>query len=184
METELTLDIKDAYRRERKRLLIFIKSKIASAEDAEDILQDVFTNTLQGMSVTQPVENIIGWLYTSARNKIIDWYRKKRIPAYSVLQESDENRISLDDMLSEVRFNPEHAFYRNLLIDEITESLEELPENQKMVFIWNVVEGRSFREISEMTGESVNTLLSRKRYAIQFLRNRLKEINEIIVQMQ
>lgn len=184
MEAELTFQIKDAYQKERSRLLAFIRSKVASLEDAEDLLQDVFYSTLQGMSVTQPIENIVSWLYRSAQNKIIDWYRKKKLPTVSIHREEESVTASLDDVLSELRFNPEHAFYRNILIEEIAESLDELPEAQRLVFIWNVIEGRTLKEISEMTGSSINTILSRKRYAMQFLRQRLKEINDILNQIQ
>lgn len=180
MEAGLTNEIQEAYRKERGRLLGYIRSKISSEEDAEDILQDVFFNTIENVSVTQSIENIAGWLYTVARNKIVDWYRKKRAPAVRHQAEPETAGSSLDDLLAELRFNPEHAYYRNLIIEELTESLDELPTEQRDVFIWNVIEGRTFRDISEMTGESVNTLLSRKRYAVQFLRQRLKEINEIM----
>ena len=176
----MTIEIQKAYQKERGRLLGFIRSKISSEEDAEDILQDVFYHTIQNVSVSQSIENIAGWLYTAARNKIIDWYRKKRAPAVQLQAESDDTGTSFKDVLAELRFNPEHAYYRNLIVEELTESLEELPAEQKNVFIWNVIEGKTFREIAEFTGESVNTLLSRKRYAVQFLRERLKDINEII----
>ena len=184
MEAELTIDIKKAYEKERHRLLAFIRSKIASVEDAEDILQDVFYQTLESISVTKPVENIVGWLFMAAKNKIVHSYRKKRLPVVSAQQEAETPGMSLENMLSELRFNPEHEFYRNLLIEELTSCLDELPEAQRMVFIWNVIEGRPFKEISRMTGDSINTLLSRKRYAIQYLRGRLKDINDIFNEMQ
>jgi RNA polymerase sigma factor (sigma-70 family) len=184
MEAELTIDIKKAYEKDRHRLLAFIRSKIESVEDAEDILQDVFLQTLESISVTKPVENIVGWLFMAAKNKIIDSYRKKRLPVVSAQQEAETPGMSLENMLSELRFNPEHEFYRNLLIEELTNCLDELPEAQRMVFLWNVVEGRPFKEISRMTGDSINTLLSRKRYAIQYLRSRLKDINDILNEMQ
>jgi RNA polymerase sigma factor (sigma-70 family) len=180
MEAQLILEVKEAYRKERGRLLGFIRSKGPSEEDAEDILQDVFYSTIENISVTRPIENIVGWLYTAARNKIIDWYRKKRVPAVTLQTDPDAPANSIGEVLAELRFNPEHEYYRNLIIEELTESLEELPAEQKDVFIWNVIEGKTFREIAEFTGESVNTLLSRKRYAVQFLRERLKDINEII----
>jgi len=180
----LTIDIKKAYEKERHRLLAFIRSKIASVEDAEDILQDVFYQTLESISVTKPVENIVGWLFMAAKNKIVHSYRKKRLPVVSAQQEAETPGMSLENMLSELRFNPEHEFYRNLLIEELTSCLDELPEAQRMVFIWNVIEGRPFKEISRMTGDSINTLLSRKRYAIQYLRGRLKDINDIFNEMQ
>jgi RNA polymerase sigma factor (sigma-70 family) len=177
----LTEEIQNIYQHERGRLLAFINKRVENREDAEDILQDIFCKTIESVSVIQSIENVVGWLYTSARNKIIDWYRKKK--PYSISFQDEDSQAGLDTILAGLKFNPEHAFYRNLLIEEITESLEELPEEQKTVFIWNVLEGRTFKELSKITGESINTLLSRKRYAVHFLRNRLKDINEIINQM-
>lgn len=177
------MEIREAYIEERHRLLGFIRSKVASEEDAEDILQDIFTSTIENVSVTRPIENVVGWLYTAARNRITDWYRKKRRVAVPLEAESGAGLRPLEDVLSAITDTPEHAFYRKLIIEELTECLDELPPEQRDVFIWNAVEGKTFREISEATGESINTLLSRKRYAVQFLRNRLKEINEIINQM-
>ena len=177
----MTDELNNIYQDERGRLLAYINQRVENREDAEDILQDVFYKTIESISVMQSIENIIGWLYKLARNKIIDWYRKKK--SYSTSFQEDDRQAGLDTILAEVKYNPEHTFYRNLLIEEISESLEELPEEQKMVFIWNVLEGRTFQELSRITGESINTLLSRKRYAVQFLRNRLHEINEILNQM-
>ena len=178
MEAVLTLEIGEAYRKERGRLLAYIRSRVENLEDAEDILHDVFYHTLQGISVTQPIENLIGWLYTAARNKIIDWYRKKR-PIRVSLQENEEGLL-LGDLLADSGLHPEKEFFHKLLADAIADSLDELPEKQRHVFIWQAVEGKTFREISAMTGEPINTLISRKRYAVLFLRKRLSEIRDLL----
>ncbi len=179
----MTVRISKAYQTERQSLLAFIRSRIADPDDAEDILQDVFASTLDALNVTRPIDNLVGWLYTTARNKIIDWYRKKRIPIVS-LDQSNLGDRPLAEVLGDVQLNPEHVFFRHQIIEQLTASLDELPPNQRDVFIWNEIEGRTFREIAELTGESINTLLSRKRYAVQFLRKRLEEIKDIITQMQ
>ena len=180
----MTLELKRVYQKERRRLLAYIRKRIASSEDAEDILQDVFFSTMESMNVAEPIGNLVGWIYAVARNKIIDWYRKKKLRTVSLHEQTESHDASLGGVLSDFQFNPEQTFYRNVLIDEITDSLDELPDAQRQVFVWHVVEGRSFKEISEMTGESINTLLSRKRYAVQFLRTRLQEIHEIMNQIQ
>jgi RNA polymerase sigma factor (sigma-70 family) len=128
--------------------------------------------------VTEPVENMLGWIYTVARNKIIDWYRKKRHTHTSI--ENDLSEGSLEHLLSDNELHPEKIFLRKLILEEIEACIEELPEKQKKIIILQIIEGKTFREISELTGESINTLLSRKRYAIAALQKRLKEIKEIV----
>ena len=178
METALALNIGKVFNKERNRLLTFISSRVNNREDAEDILQDVFYSTIQGTSITDPIENILSWVYTVAKNKIIDWYRKKRHHHTSI--EKDLSERSLEYLLADSELHPEKMFLRKLILEEVEESIEELPEKQKEVFILQVIEGKAFQEISEMTGESINTLLSRKRYAIATLQNRLKEIKKIV----
>jgi RNA polymerase sigma factor (sigma-70 family) len=178
METALTLKIGKVFDREHSRLLGFIRKRVNNPEDAEDILQDVFYSTIQGASVTEPVENMLGWIYTVARNKIIDWYRKKRHTNTSI--ENDLSEGSLEHLLSDSELHPEKIFLRKLILEEIEACIEELPDKQKEVVIMQMIEGKTFREISEITGEPINTLLSRKRYAIAALQKRLKEINKIV----
>ena len=182
METALTLNIGKVFDTERSRLLGFIRSRVNNPEDAEDILQDVFYSTLQGTSITEPVEDILGWIYTVARNKIIDWYRKKHYRHTAVETGSFES--SLEHLLADSELHPEKMFLGKLILEEIEECIEELPEKQKEVIILQMIEGRTFKEISEITGESINTLLSRKRYAIGTLQKRLKEIKKIVDEMK
>lgn len=173
----MTLNIGKVFEKERHRLLTFIRNRVNNLEDAEDILQDVFYSTIQGTSITEPIENILGWVYTVTRNKIIDWYRKKR--PHTLPFENELSDTSLEHLIEHSDLHPEKMFLRKLILEEIERTIEDLPEKQKEVFILQVIEGKTFQEISEITGESINTLLSRKRYAIAYLRNRLKEIKKI-----
>ncbi len=179
--------VEQAVRRERGRLFNFILRRVRSREDAEDILQDVFYQLVTSYSVTQPIEKLTSWLFTVARNKIIDLYRKRR-PAVSMTQSvvnldaSGETGIplNLEDILFDPSETPDQAYARSVVWTELADALDDLPENQRQVFVMHELEGRSFKEIAELTGEPINTLLSRKRYAVLFLRERLQELyNEI-----
>lgn len=186
----------DIYGRERRKLLGFIRSKISNPEDAEDILQEVYANAIRTLDSTNPVDNLLGWLYRSASNKIIDWYRrKKRKPlsldttqvnsrqAESIETASMERYDSvgtLEELIAGSGLDPETKYMRNLVTDSLTECIDQLPPEQREVFIRNTINGETFREISEDTGVSINTLLSRKRYAVHYLRRRLTEIKHFI----
>jgi RNA polymerase sigma factor (sigma-70 family) len=161
---------------QRSRLLAFIRRRVASDSQAEDILQDVFYQLLTSYSVTEPIETMTGWLFTVARNKIIDWYRRRR-PGDRALDEAlDGGPVTLAEVLPAVTEDPDTGYDREVIAEELTEALEELPEKQRQVFIMHEIEGKSFNEIREVTGDPLNTLLSRKRYAVQFLRRRLEEL--------
>jgi RNA polymerase sigma factor (sigma-70 family) len=177
MEMTLQLEIGKVYQTEKNRLLTFIRNRVANREDAEDILHDVFYHTLQGVSVTDQIDNVLAWLYTAARNSIIDWYRKKRLRTVPL---EDMEKYGIEDLLADAGLHPEQSYYRNLIAEALIESVEALPEEQRMVFLWQELEGMTFKEIAEMTGESINTLISRKRYAIQFLRKQLQEIKSML----
>jgi RNA polymerase sigma factor (sigma-70 family) len=177
MEMVLQLEIGKVYQKEKKRLLTFIRNRVATLEDAEDILQDVFYHTLQGISVTDQIDNILGWLYTAARNRIVDWYRKKRLQTYSL---AEIEKYSIQDLIADCGLHPEKSYYRNLIAEALVESVEALPEEQRMVFVWQEMEGLTFKEIAKMTGEPINTLISRKRYAVQHLRRQLQEIKSML----
>jgi RNA polymerase sigma factor (sigma-70 family) len=172
-----------AVRAERRRLFDFIRRRVRSPEDAEDILQDVFYQLIASYSVTEPIEKLTSWLFTVARNKIIDWYRKRR-PGSSfeqgVVNLGGEDDASLPLNLEEILFDPadspDRAYGRSVVWSELADALDDLPENQRQVFIMHELEGKSFKEIAELTGERVNTLISRKRYAVLFLRERLQEL--------
>jgi len=178
MEAALKKEVSGVFEREQHRLLAFIRGKVHRLEDAEDIFQDVLLSTLERLSVTDPIENVAAWLYRAARNRIIDWYRKKK-PIPVSFQEKDGD-MSFRQLIDESGLNPEEAFFKDLLANEISKAVEALPAEQRNVFVWQAVEGRSFREIAEKTGDPVNTLLSRKRYAVQFLRERLFEMKELM----
>jgi RNA polymerase sigma factor (sigma-70 family) len=161
---------------QRSRLLAFIRRRVASDSQAEDILQDVFYQLLTSYSVTEPIETMTGWLFTVARNKIIDWYRKRRPGDRGLDETLDGGPLTLAEVLPAPTEGPDTGYDREVIAEELAEALEELPGKQRQVFIMHEIEGRSFNEIREITGDPLNTLLSRKRYAVQFLRRRLEEL--------
>ncbi len=164
-------------RTERKRLFDFIRSKVRSSADAEDILQDVFYQLLTSYSVAEPIERLTAWLFTVARNRVIDWYRKhKATSLQSPLPGEADPPLTLEDILFDPLQDPEELYFRSLVWTELTDSLDELPDEQRQVFVMHELEGKSFREIAEETGQPMNTLLSRKRYAVLYLRTRLEQL--------
>lgn len=174
MEDVLSNDrITEIFRREQGRLRSFVRKRVADEGDVEDILQDVFYALVEANWLTRPVEQAGAWLFRVARNRIVDFFRKKR-----PVQFEDEG---IEDLLPSAGAGPEEAYVRSLLWEELEQALAELPEEQREAFIAHEIEGRSFKELAAETGVSVNTLLSRKRYAVLHLRERLKEINEEII---
>jgi RNA polymerase sigma factor (sigma-70 family) len=169
--------VAQAYRSERSRLLGFIRRRVRTEEDAEDILQDVFYQLLSGYSVTEPIEKLTSWLFTATKNKIIDWYRKRK-PEPLMKDLNDEGPLNLEDILFDPAQNADEAYANSLVWTELADALDELPAEQREIFVMHELDGKSFKEIAEITGEPVNTLLSRKRYAVLFLRERLREIYE------
>jgi RNA polymerase sigma factor (sigma-70 family) len=173
MEDVLNNDrLSEIFRREQGRLRSFVRRRVADEGDAEDILQDVFSALVEANWLTRPVEQAGAWLFRVARNRIVDFFRKKRPEQFD-----DEG---IEDLLPSADAGPEEAYVRSLLWEELEQALAELPEEQRAVFIAHEIEGRSFKELAAETGVSVNTLLSRKRYAVLHLRERLKDINEEI----
>ncbi|MCS3801772.1 RNA polymerase sigma factor [Niastella sp. OAS944] len=161
-----------------KRLMGFIRKRVNNEADAEDIMQDVF---YQFIGNTQPIEQMTAWLFTVARNKIIDRQRKKRPDALEDLfgeEEGEESGLNWSEFLFDASDNPEKDYLRQVFWEELNNALSELPEEQRRVFILNELEGVPFKEIAEQTGETVNTLLSRKRYAVLHLRNRLSVLKD------
>jgi RNA polymerase sigma factor (sigma-70 family) len=177
MEAVLVQRLEKVYRSERTSLLGFIRSRTGSLEEAEDLLQDVFFQAIRAASVTEPIENVVGWLYTIARNKIIDRYRRRRNDL-SLQQERED--ITLEELLADSGINIEKEFIRRAVMDALIEALEELPPEQRDAFIQQAIEGKTFREISEQSGVPLNTLIARKRYAVQFLRKRLHDLKEMV----
>ena len=166
-------------KKEQNRLFRFIRKRVNSLEDAEDILQDVLFQFISGFDTIRSIESATSWLFRVARNRIIDRYRKKglKIQQSSTNLEGDEV-LTLEEVLPNLGGSPEEEYFRQLIWEEINEALDELPANQRQVFVMHEFEEKSFKEISEITGEGINTLLSRKRYAIQFLRKRLRALYE------
>ncbi|MBA3648891.1 MAG: sigma-70 family RNA polymerase sigma factor [Chitinophagales bacterium] len=182
-------EIQDTVRKERKRLLDFIRQRVKSEEDAEDILQDVFYQFVNTYRMMEPIEKVTAWLFTVARNKITDLYRKKKANTFSSLipvsanEDGDEtySNYFLDEIIQDHSDSPESQYMRSLIWDTLNASLDTLPSEQKEVFVLHELEGKSFKDIAAQTGTPVNTLLSRKRYAVLHLRERLQILyNELI----
>jgi RNA polymerase sigma factor (sigma-70 family) len=178
MAREQDLRISEVVKREQSRLRNFIRRRVPDPRDAEDILQDVFYELVEANRMLMPIDHVTGWLFRVARNRITDLFRKKKPERFSdtaVADEEDE-LLQLEDLLPSPGAGPEALYARNVLLDELELSLDELPDEQRAVFVTHELEGRSFREIAAETGVSVNTLLSRKRYAVRHLRGRLRRI--------
>lgn len=170
--------IAEVVEREQFRLRSFISRRVPDPLDAEDILQDVFYKLVEANRMLMPIDHVTGWLFRVARNRIIDLFRQKKPESFSdttVAGEEDE-LLRLEELLPSPDAGPEALYARHLLLDELELAVEELPEQQREVFVAHELEGRSFKEIAAETGVSVNTLLSRKRYAVLRLRERLQGI--------
>ncbi len=170
--------ISEAIGREHARLRNFIRRRVPDPRDAEDILQDVFYELVEANRLLMPIEHVTGWLFRVARNRITDLFRKKRPESFSDTAVADEDGevLQIEDLLPSLDAGPEVLYVRNVLLDELELALDELPEEQRDVFVAHELEGRSFKEMAAETGVSVNTLLSRKRYAVLHLRERLQSI--------
>ncbi len=177
---ELVMQIENLFRTERKKFLGFIRQRVRTQEEAEDILQDVFANLLAASeNIQKPIENVSSWIFTAVRNRIIDSYRKKRAETFSEIQTSEQAEEGLEmfeNFVSDFYNTPDNDLMRKTIWDFVQESLAELPLEQREVFIKNELEGVSFREMAEQTGVNINTLLARKRYAVLHLRRRLNEL--------
>jgi len=172
--------ISQAMERDEPRLRSFIRKHVADTGDAEDIVQEVFYELLEAYRLMKPVEHVTAWLFRVARNRIIDLFRKKKPDSLNqpVVSSDDGDTLLLEDLLPSAEASPEAAYARNMLLDALEDAIEELPSAQREVFIAHELTGRSFKEISAETGLSVNTLLSRKHYAVLYLRQRLQAIYE------
>ena len=178
--TEQDKLISQAMERDEPRLRSFIRKHVANTSDAEDIVQEAFYELLEAYRLMKPVEHVTAWLFRVARNRMIDLFRKKRPESLNepVISAEDGGTLSLEDLLPSAEASPEAAYARNMLLDELEDAIDELPEAQREVFVAHELKGRSFKEISAETGLSVNTLLSRKHYAVLHLRRRLQAIYE------
>lgn len=178
MALEQDQRISEAVKREQARLRNFIRRRVPDPRDAEDILQDVFYELVEANRLLMPIDHVTGWLFQVARNRIIDLFRKRKPESFSSAEaEHDEDEVlRFEDLLPSSDAGPEALFARNLLLEELELAIEELPEEQRAVFVGHELEGRSFKEMAAATGVSVNTLLSRKRYAVLHLRERLRTV--------
>jgi RNA polymerase sigma factor (sigma-70 family) len=178
MTREQDRQISEAVEQQRSRLRGFISRRVADPSDVEDILQEVFFELVEAYRLTKPIEVVGAWLFQVARNRIIDGFRKKKPePLADLNVESEEGEmLSIEEFLPSPDTGPEAAYTRTVLIEELEAALDELPEEQRSVFIGHEIEGRSFKELATETGVSVNTLLSRKRYAVLHLRQKLQSV--------
>jgi RNA polymerase sigma factor (sigma-70 family) len=176
--TEQDRQISEIIAQERSRLRNFIRRRVPDPSDAEDIVQEVFYELVEANRLLMPIEHVTGWLFRVARNRITDLFRKKKPETFNGAAVEGEGGevLQIEDLLPSPDAGPEALYARNVLLDELELALDELPEEQRDVFVAHELEGRSFKEMAAETGVSVNTLLSRKRYAVLRLRERLQSI--------
>ncbi|MCY7409499.1 MAG: sigma-70 family RNA polymerase sigma factor [Chitinophagales bacterium] len=182
-EEKIRITVRD----ERKRLLDFIKRRVPTDEDAEDILQDVFYQFVNAYRSVEPIEKVTSWLFTVARNRITDFFRKKKSVSFSSLvpasidEDDGDQNYFLEEIMQDANDSPESVYMRSLVWDTLNAALEELPAEQREVFTLHEMDGVSFKEMEKTLGVSLNTLLSRKRYAVLHLRERLQSLyNELL----
>ncbi len=178
MSLEQDRRITEVLQREQSRLRSFIRRRVPDPRDVEDILQDVFYELVEANRLLMPIEHVTAWLFRVARNRITDLFRKKKPESFSEIAVADEDGelLLLEDLLPSPDAGPAALYARGVLLDELDLAVEELPEEQREVFVAHELEGRSFREIAAETGVNVNTLLARKHYAVLRLRERLQTI--------
>jgi RNA polymerase sigma factor (sigma-70 family) len=176
--TKRDRQISEIIAEEGSRLRNFIRKRVPDPRDAEDILQDVFYELVEANRLLMPIEHVTGWLFRVARNRITDLFRKKKPESFSDRAVADEGGalLQLEDLLPSPDAGPEALFARNVLLNELELAVDELPKEQRAVFVGHELEGRTFKDMAAGTGVSVNTLLSRKRYAVLHLRERLQNI--------
>ncbi len=178
--------IQEVFRGEKERLLNFIRQRVSRQEDAEDIMQEVFYEFMMMNRLMKPVEHLASWMFTVARNKITDLYRKKKPLALEDMLKigvdgDDENQYLLAEILTPTMNAADNNMMSEAILSALAEALDELPVDQRNVFVWHELEDKSFKEIIEMTGVPLNTLLSRKRYAVLFLRQKLQHLYNDLV---
>jgi RNA polymerase sigma factor (sigma-70 family) len=178
MSLEQDQRISEVVKREQSRLRNFIRRRVPDPLDAEDILQEVFYELVEANRLLMPIEHVTGWLFRVARNRITDLFRKKKPESFSdaAAANDDEELLRLEDLQPSPDAGPDALYARSVLLDELEFALDELPDEQREVFIGHELEGRSFKQMAAESGVSVNTLLSRKRYAVLHLRERLQSI--------
>src|SRR5207249_4858298 len=171
--------ISEVVKREQSRLRNFIRRRVPDPGDAEDILQDVFYRLVEANRLLMPIDHVTGWLFRVARNRIIDLFREKKPESFTgyVVEGEGDELLQIEDLLPSPDAGPDALYARNVLVDALASAIDELPREQRDVFIAHALDGRSFKEIAAETGVNVNTLLSRKRYAVRRLRARLQRIH-------
>lgn len=183
MTREQDRRIVEVVRREQSRLRNFIRRRVPDPRDADDILQDVFSELVEANRLLMPIDHVTGWLFRVARNRITDLFRKKKPERFSnaaIASEEDE-LLHLEDLLPSPDAGPDGLYARGILLEAIELAIDELPDEQREVFVAHEIDGRSFKEIAAETGVNINTLLSRKRYAVLHLRERLQPIYDEFV---
>jgi RNA polymerase sigma factor (sigma-70 family) len=175
--------IAQAIEKDGSRLRSYIRRRVVDQDSTEDILQEVFSELIEAYRLVKPIEQVSAWLFRVAKNRIIDSFRGRKLASLSQAAYGDEEdtAVPLEDLLPSPESSPEAAYARRVLLDELDEALAELPEEQRSVFIAHEWEGYTFKELAAQTGVSVNTLLSRKRYAVLHLRQRLQSIYDEFV---
>ena len=178
MAIEPDLWISEVVKREQSRLRNFIRRRVPDPRDAEDILQDVFYELVEANRLLMPIEHVTGWLFRVARNRITNLFRKKRPESFrdTAVADEDDELLRLEDLLSSPEAGPEALYARNVILHQFEQAVDDLPQEQREAFVAHELEGRSFKEMAAETGVSVNTLLSRKRYAVLHLRERLQSV--------
>jgi len=178
--TEQDRRIAEVMAKERPRLRNFIRRRVPNDADVDDLLQEVFAELVEAERLLKPIDFVSAWLYRVARNRITDLFRKKTPETFAgaSIEDDEGGLLRIEDLLPSPDAGPEEQFLRGVLLDELEHALAELPAEQRAVFIAHELEGRSFKELSEETGVNMNTLLSRKRYAVLHLRQRLEKIHD------
>jgi RNA polymerase sigma factor (sigma-70 family) len=178
--TEQDRRISDVIAEQRPRLRNFIRKRVANDADVEDLLQEVFCELVEAHRLLTPIDYVTGWLFTVARNRITDLFRKKKPENFTdaAMEDEEGELLQIEDLLPSLDDGPDALYVRSLLLDELELALAELPTEQREVFVAHELEGRSFKELSAESGLNVNTLLSRKRYAVLHLRQRLQSIHD------
>lgn len=176
--TEQDRRISELVAEQGSRLRNFIRRRVANEADVEDLLQEVFYELVEANRLLMPIEYVTGWLFRVARNRITDLFRKKRPENFSdaAVAKEDGELLQVEDLLPSPDAGPEAEYVRHMILDELEHALDQLPEEQREVFIAHELEGRTFKELSEESGVNVNTLLARKHYAVLRLRERLQSI--------
>lgn len=171
--------ISDVIAKERPRLRNFIRKRVLNEADVDDLLQEVFCELVEASRLLKPVDYVTGWLFSVARNRMTDFFRKKKPDNFTDLMTSSETgELEIQDLLPSPDAGPDALYLRNLLLEELGDAIDELPDAQREVFLAHEWDGRSFKELSAETGVSVNTLLSRKHYAVLHLRERLQRVHD------